>query len=178
MILRSVKFQKNKVYSDLRDAIKENNIFRKQAFSYQLEDISVKDFTFYSGNNKINLKHLSCSCNEFVSGRNTYEERDIRILCNHIIRKLFEVVPEELELLTYILLLNQIKFGKENLNKYSLGKDFFLAGSDRKGEWINVYAKSPNWKRFCFNVNENRWAFDKKPDKHEQIEKLITETAG
>ncbi|MFH0995765.1 MAG: hypothetical protein V1844_09755 [Pseudomonadota bacterium] len=129
----------------------------------------------------VNPKNQTCTCPDFVDFRNQYEYGDVQRFCKHLMKafcrkEIFPFVPDYLK----PLLVSAKERGKgafkEQLFFFDLNHSIILLAYNEYNAWRSVYAKDigNEYCRYGYNVDENRWSYDKSPENHREIISVIS----
>jgi len=138
---------------------------------------------FHYGKERVQIAPPECSCNYFNDIKSIYGELyDIRKLCPHIIKKLFQMSGNgliEIDNLTILLLENQLKFGVSNILRIPIQETnvYFGFNSNKITDWINIYCVTADnnnvYYNYGYNLTEKRWKRSLMPFCQTEIEEFL-----
>lgn len=176
MILKSTRFGKQKtIYNDLRSAEKDlNPKCPKNSYSYQITELqNFKDFNYHVSKYVVNPYLLSCSCDFHENIAEDYSNYDLRKVCFHLYTFFQRKSFKGLKQITKILLADQYKFGIHCLHK--VDESIYLSWKPRS-KWMKIYLEDNlSWLRYSYNLDDERWSYNRSPENAEKYSKMITE---
>lgn len=175
MILKSSAILSVKGFNSLEEAIKYNEAEDLPLETYThlfpelptLYNKKIKIGTFI----RVNLFKYKCNCIPFKNREDKYENRDIRIACNHIEHAISFGAWENIDALTLKILKNQVTFGEEKLFYFD---DKTILGTTPRKEWIRIYyVENGNCIQYYYSKKQKRFSHGYKPPKWEEIENIL-----
>jgi hypothetical protein len=119
----------------------------------------------------VNLFNYECSCTPFKAKCESYEGRDIRKTCYHINQALTFGAWQEIDVLTKLILKNQMKSGQEKLFRLD---NLTILGTTPRTEWIRIYySKEGRYVQYYYSKKQKRFSHGNRPPKWEEIQNIL-----
>lgn len=171
--------------NDTNITIKPNiEINKFRYYSDNIPDVEIKiKSSSMPGNYIVNPKQQTCTCPDFVEYRKQYEFGDVQRFCKHLInafsrKKISPFVPYHLKpLIESAKDRGKGTFRGESLRYFYINQSIVLIAQNLNNSWFSVYTNGfgDEYKRYGYNISENRWSYDEMPMADIEIKSVIRE---